>query len=93
MNTAGSCQIGFVVAQNNYGSSCKESRYLKAYSCDVGVTSNPYAKSVLWAGLMLADNKRALGLMFNYAYGGQTNNINNLFFKDSWVSAISRPEC
>lgn len=90
MNTAGSCKLGFVINQNSNGNDCKESGYLKAYGCDVGITSNPYASSVTWTGLMLADNTRALGLRFGY---GQTNSINNLFLKNSWISAISRPEC
>lgn len=88
-NTAGSCRIGFVMNHYNTNNNCKTAGYLNAYGCDIGITSNPNALELRWDRLMLADNKRALGLRF----AGSSQNNNNLFLKNSWISAVSRPQC
>ena len=63
---------------------------MKVYNTKVGVTSNPKAKILVWDRLMLSENERGIGLRFG---GYNKNNNNSLFLKNSWISAISRPEC
>jgi len=46
-NTAGSAKIGFLVT-DNAATGCKGAGYLKAYGCEVGITSNPIATRVTW---------------------------------------------
>lgn len=97
-NTVGSAKIGYLLTNPTsvpVGNTpapivCKTARYLKAYGCEIGITSNPEASGVIWHKLMLADNKRALGLRF----GGVVNQRNNsVTITDSWISAVSRPTC
>ena len=45
-NTAGSADIGFVLIDQNLLYQCKTAGHLRAYGCNIGITSNPHATRV-----------------------------------------------
>jgi len=90
-NIAGTAKIGFVFSDAGVTSDCKAAGFLAAYACEIGVTANPTATSVVWDNLQLADNGRALGLRFNAKT--ENSNNNSLFLTNSWISAVSRTTC
>lgn len=87
-NVAGTCLVGFLFSAQK-AMVCAGGELLAAYGCEVGVVTNPLAQSFSWTNLMLADNIRAIGLRF----GGYDNANNSMVWRNSWVSAVSRPNC
>ena len=69
---------------------CAAGEKLKVYGSKIGVVSNPKVKSLIWSDLMIFDTARGIGLRF----GGYDKNTNNsVTWRNSYVSAVSRPAC
>lgn len=85
-NVAGSAKIGFLFSG---GMDCAGGEKLRVYSSGIGVVTNPKAKSFVWNNLIIVDTARGVGLRF----GGYDQNNNSMVWKNSYISAISRPTC
>lgn len=86
-NVAGSANIGFLL---NGPGDCVGGESLRAYGSLIGIVTNPNANSFVWNDLILADCGRAIGLRF----GGNDANLNNsMVWKNSYITAVSRPNC
>ena len=85
-NVAGSTQIGFILSGDM---DCAGGEKLKVYGSNIGIIANPKAKSFTWSNLMILDTGKGLGLRF----GGYDQNVNSLTWKNSFISAVSRPTC
>jgi hypothetical protein len=86
-NTAGSCSIGFMLNVNP--GDCLGGEKFNAYSNGIGFLAHPPGpKTIQYQGLMLADNGRGLGLRH-----GHEGDNNTGILKDSWISALARPNC
>ena len=65
---------------------------IKAYACGIGqITSSPGTKELEFKNFMMADCGRAVTLRFGL--GGRKNHDMTGYFKDSFITAISRPSC
>jgi len=89
-NTAGSARIGVML--NVVPGACIGGERIRAYSCDIGyLASPPGPREIYYTDFMLADNQRSMGLRNGHASYGHDNCTAT--FKNSWISAISRPTC
>lgn len=86
-NVAGSSHIGFLLSGPMQ---CAGGEGLRAYGNRVGIITNPAALSFVWNDLILADNGRSIGLRFG---GFDNNNNNSMIWKNSYITAVSRPNC
>ena len=65
---------------------------IKAYACGIGqITSSPGTKELEFKNFMMADCGQAVTLRFGL--GGRKNHDMTGYFKDSFITAISRPSC
>lgn len=83
---AGSTKIGFLLSGPM---DCAGGEKLRVYSSQVGIVTNPKAKAFVWNNLMIVDTGRGVGLRF----GGYDQNNNTMIWKNSFISAVSRPTC
>jgi hypothetical protein len=59
------------------------------YGSQIGIIVNPFGpKALIFDKLMMADNIRSVSMKT-----GNVGNNNTAIFKNSWVSALSRPSC
>lgn len=65
---------------------------MRAYATDIGfLASPPGPREIYYTGYMMADNGRSMGLRNGHASYNHDNCTAT--FKDSWISAIARPNC
>jgi hypothetical protein len=89
-NTAGTCTIGFLV--NVVPGACLGFEYVKAYSNSIGWLASPQGPmNIQYNGFMLADNGRGMNL--RHGFGSFNGDNNTLIIQNSWITAISRPNC
>lgn len=89
-NTAGTCIIGTTF--NVVSGACIGGKGVKGYANSIGYLASPPGPMTLdYRNFMLADNGRAMGL--RHGHGGFNGDNNTAFWRDSWVSAASRPKC
>ena len=85
-NIAGSCQVAFIL--NKASSTCIASKGLIAYASQIGQIINPAVSELRFSNFIMADNQRALSLRVG---GGSKKKT--LWLNDSYIAAISRPDC
>lgn len=87
-NTIGSAVIGFILQTIN--ESCLASANLKAYACQIGHIANPpNTDQITYKNFMIADSLRGVTLRFGCPDGDNKT----AYFSNSYISAISRPNC
>ena len=86
-NTVGSASAGWIFQKAQ--SSCSAFSGAKAYGCGIGqIASSPATEGILFKNFMIADSGRAVTLRF-----GKEGDDRTARFEDSWISAVSRPDC
>jgi hypothetical protein len=86
-NTAGSTPIGFIF--NKIPGRCMAASGIRAYACNIGQIAGSFGVSTLmFENFMVSDSGRGVTLRF----GLEGDNLTT-FFRNSYVSAISRPTC
>lgn len=87
-NTAGSAMIGFAFNRIP-GEACLAGSGAKVYACEVGhIAGSPATAQIIFQKFMSADSNRGVTLRF-----GRDADDNTAYFRNSYVSAISRPNC
>lgn len=86
-NTVGSAVIGFIL--NVIDGSCLAASGLKAYACNIGqICSPPGPERIMFSKFMIADSQRGVTLRF-----GKEGDDRTAYLSNSYISAISRPNC
>ena len=89
-NTVGSAAAGFIFTK--VAGSCMSASGIKAYACGIcQITSSSGTKELSFKNFIMADCGRAVTLRFGL--GGRKNSDMTAYFSDSFITAISRPEC
>lgn len=90
-NTAGSCQIGFIFNNIPTSDQCKAFSYIKVYASQIGNICGPVSTtSMVYKNFIMVDNQRGVTLKFGNGEG--TSNHTGVL-TNSYVAAVSRPEC
>jgi hypothetical protein len=89
-NTAGTCTTGFLV--NVVPGACLGFEWVKAYSNTIGFLASPAGpNNMLYQNFILADNGRGMNL--RHGFGSFNGDNNTLVLQNSWITAVSRPNC
>jgi hypothetical protein len=87
-NTVGSALMGWTFNKIP-GESCLAGSGAKAYACRIAhIASSPQTITIIFQKFMMADSNRGVTLRFGKEYDDST-----AYFRNSYVSAISRPGC
>ena len=89
-NTVGTSAVGFVF--NKAGGGCMAATQIAAYACRIcQIASSGGTRRLMLKNFMMADCGRAVTLRFGL--GGRRESDMTGFLEDSYITAISRPEC
>lgn len=90
-NTAGSCEIGFIFNNIATSDNCKAFSYINAYANQIGqICGPPSTTRLVFKNFIMVDNQRGATLKFGNGEGGSNHTG---IFTNSYISAISRPDC
>ena len=90
-NTASSTPVGFIHTSSTAGE-CKAAAGIKAYATTIGqIASSTGTKQLEFKHFMIADSGR--GATLRFGLGGRKQRDMTAKFDDSFITAISRPDC
>ena len=90
-NTAGSCDIGFILNKKGHSSSCLGFSYARAFLCGIGqICGPPSIEHLKYSKFIMAENGRSVTLKIGASEGGH-NHVAQ--FNTSYIAAIARPTC
>lgn len=86
-NTVGSATVGWIL--NKASSSCVGFSSIKAYGCHIAHIASPApVDSIVYEKFLVADSGRGVSLRF-----GKEGSDRTAYLRDSFITAISRPDC